>query len=202
MMATKLPSCAKNCYVARMNGRCLVCDADPQVRSAVEELLLKRVPLRKIQRQSGFDKSTLSRHGSHMPNPALERNRQSRFHRRTQRVLTRLNGQLFIQHDPAAPDDAGKPIAQSEVRGDDAVVVVRLTQGKVGNPAALSIVPPGLSVEQLEAFFRNRNSRPVETPQADDPVLVPVAMCAIEQRGSEVQQSQPERATEPENSQQ
>lgn len=183
--------------------RCLVCNSADDVRAAVEQLLLKGTPLRQIQKLSGFDKSVLSRHNAHLPNPALERNRQNRFHKKTQRILTRFGDKLFIQHDPAAPDNAGKPIAENELRSTDALVVVTLsTSAKIGNPAALSIVPPGLSVEQLEAFFRNRNSRPVETPQADDPVLVPVAMRAIEQRGSEVQQSQPERATEPENSQQ
>lgn len=198
-LATKLPSCAKRCYVARMNGRCLVCDADDEVRAAVEQLLLKGTPLRKIQRLSGFDKSLLSRHNSHLVHPTLARNRDNKLLRRTQRIITRWwNGSLFIQQS-AGHDTNAEPvtITQSQLKPSDVIVKISLTASAIRNPAALE-----MGARFLSALAAETNPKPVETTQDGAEPSFPVEEEKIVLEPIVRQESQSETPVQPQNDRQ
>lgn len=148
--------------IAFMQQRCRICDSQDDVRRAVEQLLLKCTPLRKIQRLSGFDKSLLSRHNSHLVHPALARNRDNKLLRRTQRIITRWsNGSLFIQQS-AGHDTNAEPvtITQSQLKPSDVIVKISLTASAIRNPAALE-----MGARFLSALAAETNPKPVEAPQ-------------------------------------
>lgn len=180
-----------------MNGRCQVCDADAQVREAVEALLNKRVSLRKIQKQSGFDKSVLSRHGSHTINPLLERHRQSRLGKgKFARVITKwFDPRMFLQQS-AGHDTNAEPvtIAESQLKANDVVVRIELTASAVRNPAALQSASRFLS-----ALAAETNPKPVETTQDTAEPSLPDPAETIAPVPIAREQSQPEKAVEPEN---
>lgn len=146
-------------HMANLTGlqKCSICAAPGDVLEAINRALRERKPLRALAVESGFTRSSLSRHSIRcMPREALARNK----------TLRGKSGRKIIEYVSEKAGEAstftlinGTPISRAEILPTDTIygVEVIYTQPEITNPSALK-------PERLRRFLD-------ETRAADRPAV-------------------------------
>jgi len=117
------------CYSASVNPRrCTICASPPEVCVLIERGLANKVFLRVLAAQSGLSRSAIDRHKQKcIPRKVLNTFRDKKRSAQNERLISVWpDGSMKSLHDPLNLDDGGRRISRAELRGGDALVLIKV----------------------------------------------------------------------------